>query len=230
MPERAKLRFSIARWSAWEPSAPGAMAEVPEVPALLRRRASDADRAALRVAFDCVGAKGSVPAVFCSRHGEVQRSVELLEQLAKGEGLSPMAFSLSVHNAAAALYSLTRGDQSPLSALAAGPDSLPQGMLEACAMLQDSMDEVLLVAYDDALPAAFKPYADDSDQPYALALLLKKAGPQAYSLELESAPAPPKQRESREPQAIQVARFLREQAPELSISSGSRSWTWRKDA
>jgi hypothetical protein len=231
MPATTQARFALKRWSSWRPAAPGAKAEIPEVPPLLRRRASSADRAALRVAFDCAGPNDlnptrQRPAIFCSRHGEVHRSVELLEQLSKGEALSPMTFSLSVHNSAAALYSLTLGDTSPMSAIAAGRDSLHQGLLEAFALLQDGSGSVLVVAYDDALPEVFKPYRDDDDLPCALALLLEREAPESpcYHLELlpgSEAPLP-------EPQASQVARSLEKNLSQWEVSSAPRRWLWRK--
>lgn len=231
-----QVRFTLKRWSVWEPTALGANAEIPEVPALLRRRASQADRAALRVAFDCAvpgpsgpGLLGPCPAVFCSRHGEVRRSVELLEQLSKAEAMSPMTFSLSVHNSAAALYSLTRGDTSPMSALAAGRDSLHQGLLEASAMLTDGADEVLVVAYDDTLPEAFKSYRDDNDAAYSLGLLLgrvslRTGSSRSYSLDL----IPGSQAASGKLQAQQVAQFLKADLDVLEIASAPRHWIWRK--
>lgn len=220
------LHFSISQWSWWEPPASGAAAEIPEVPLLLRRRASVADRAALRVAFDCVGPKGETPAVFCSRHGEVHRSVELLAQLARGEPLSPSTFSLSVHNAAAALYSITRGDTSAISALAAGADSLPQGVIEAAAQLADGAEQVLVVAYDEALPAPFQRFETEDDAPGALGLLLHREGGPTYSLTLEAAPGPG----PGGAHAPRLAGFLEHAQAVLEITSGPRRWTWRRHA
>jgi hypothetical protein len=224
--------FSIARWSCWEASAEAPKAEVPELAPLLRRRASNADRAALRVAFDCVGAKAegsgasaSLPAVFASRHGEVQRSVELLEELVAQGSLSPMNFSLSVHNSAAGLYSITRGDRSPMAAIAAGRESLSQAMLEALGSLASGASQVLVVAYDDLLPEAFKPYADEEDKAYALGLLLKPGAD--YSLELASSEATPLQDL---PEALQVASFLKNGGASLVLQSPPRQWTWARHA
>ena len=131
------IRFSVERWSYWTPPRPSALAEIPEVKELLRRRASATARAALRVAFDCASTQGTTPVVFCSADGEVHRSVELLEQLSAGETLSPNGFSLSVHNTPAALFSISRGDTQPMSAVCAGPDSFAQGMFEAAIRLDD---------------------------------------------------------------------------------------------
>jgi hypothetical protein len=224
-PDSTRIRFHVQRSSLWQPAEAGAKAEIPELPALLRRRAGEADRAALRVAFDCCGPVSKVPALFCSRHGEVQRSVELLEQLAKDEPLSPMAFSLSVHNAAAALYSITQGNTAPMSAVAAGRDSLPMTLLEAAALLAAGEPSVLVVAYDGALPDTFKPYKDEDDSPYGLGLLLNRTEGPAFSLEL----APGDEAAGPVPHALQLADWLAGGARSLSIPSSPRRWTWRRD-
>lgn len=224
------VRFHIARWSAWRSDKNlENKPEISELPMLMRRRASLADRMALRVAFDCVEpGNHSMPAVFCSRHGEVHRSVELLETLAKDEPLSPMDFSLSVHNTAAALYSIARGDTSPMCALAAGQDSLAEGVFEACGILSEGSPQVLLVAYDDQLPVQFKRFTDDTDQPGAIALLLEPAGQKAYSLELRRSQAHTPQ--SPEPQILSVTRFLESVEPILEITHAPRRWIWRRNA
>lgn len=223
-----RVRFSIARRSAWAPdaAAPRKRPEIPEVPMLLRRRASFADCLALRVAFDCAGALGPMPAVFCSRYGEVHRSVEMLESLSKNEPFSPMTFGLSVHNAAAALYSIARGDTSPTSTVAAGRDSLPQGVLEACGLLAAGAPRVLLIAYDDVLPGAFGAYADAGDRPAALGLVLEPAGNDSYSLELAGSEGP--ELAPSEPQVASVARFLESGGRELELRSGARRWLWSR--
>jgi hypothetical protein len=225
----SRVRFSIARWSVWTPdaAAPRKRPEIPEVPMLLRRRASFADCLALRVAFDCAGSMGPMPVVFCSRYGEVHRSVEMLEALSKNEPFSPVTFGLSVHNAAAALYSIARGDRSATSAVAAGRDSLPEGVLEACGVLSTGAPRVLVVAYDDSLPAEFGAFADEGDRPAALGLLLEPAAKDAYSLELgrrETAEIA-----ASEPQVASVARFLEKGGRALELSNGARRWTWRRD-
>lgn len=225
-----QVRFSIARWSAWTPEedAPRKRPEIREVPMLLRRRASFADCAALRVAFDCAGALGPMPAVFCSHRGEIHRSVEMLGALSKNEPLSPMTFGLSVHNAAATLYSISRGDTSPANTIAAGRDSLPEGVLDACAVLATGAPQVLLVAYDDRLPEEFGRFADAGDRPAALALVLETEGPRGCSLELRRGRAPGPALP--EPQVVSVARFLKQEGRSLELCHGTRRWVWRRDA
>jgi hypothetical protein len=195
---------------------------------LLRRRASFADCIALRVAFDVASSYGPMPAVFCSRRGEVHRAVEILESVAKNEPLSPTAFGLSVHNTAATLYSIARCDTSYASALAAGQDSLAEGVFEACGVLGAGAERVLLVAYDDILPKQFARFADEADRSAALSLVIEPSGKNAYSVELSRSENSPALRP--ESQTLGVARFLRGDARELEMLSGSRRWMWRRHA
>ena len=114
------VSFSIARHAAWAPGlttaeewaqwaqapfaiAAGAEPGVKMMPPMLRRRAGPLGKMALEVAYQCLDGRSDVPSVFCSRHGEVARAVDLLTDLAHGEPLSPTAFGMAVHNATADL-------------------------------------------------------------------------------------------------------------------------------
>ena len=104
-----------AQWAAWaqSPTRIGAGVEpaLRAMPAMLRRRAGFLGKMALEVAYACLDGRTDIPTVFCSRHGEVARAVDLLGELAKGEALSPTAFGLAVHNASAGLFSVARADR-----------------------------------------------------------------------------------------------------------------------
>jgi hypothetical protein len=241
------VRFSIARWSAWAPGldsrgawqawagssgAEGAAflgdssARIREFPALLGRRASRSDRAGLRAALDCSEGLGPVATVFASRHGEVHRSVELLTALARDEPLSPMAFSLSVHNAAAGLFSIGREDRSASSSVAAGRDSLPMAMLEACGVLAEGAPRVLVVAHDEPVPALFEPYLDESAPHAGAAFLLEPAGEKPFFLDHLAAEPPVNAEQGH---LLAVLRFLLdEERTQLQINHGRRSWRWRR--
>ena len=92
------VKFSISSFAAWAPGvdtreawlewssghrpiAGAAEPEVSEMAPMLRRRAGVLDRMALEVAYRCLGNRTGVPAIFCSRHGETSRSVDLLTDL-----------------------------------------------------------------------------------------------------------------------------------------------------
>jgi hypothetical protein len=240
------VNFGISRWSAWAPglSTPDAWRawaetdaaltgedspKVPELPGILLRRASRADRVALRAALDCCGSLAApVPTVFASRHGEVHRSVELLAELASGSGVSPTSFSLSVHNAAAGLFSIGRGDRAASTALAAGQDSLPMAVLEATGMLAEGAARVLVVIYEEPLPQAFQRYVAEHEPCVAAALLLERDAAPGFELEL----VPGDEGSELDEGSLQpFLRFLaRDRARELYLRHAARGWRWRRTA
>lgn len=193
------MEFSVRRWSAWAPGratpaawrqwladgvidAGTAVPDVRFVEPMLRRRLSRLSRLSLAVAHDCLagaeadaGAEAAGALVFASRHGELHTTVQLLEQLAVGEALSPMAFALSVHNTAAGLHALAAQDRAPSLAVAAGADTLAMALTEAALQAAERAQPVLLVYAEENLPMPFGVDASQHDG-LALALLLAPAG------------------------------------------------------
>ncbi len=184
-----EVNFSIAAHAAWAPGIDtpeawstwakepfeigfGGEPAVASMPAMLRRRAGFLGKMALETAYQCMGERRDVPAIFCSRHGDVARAVDLLQDLVSGVPLSPTNFGLAVHNASAGLFSIARGDRANHPALAAGASSIEHGVIEACSLLADGATEVLLVAYDTCLPEVFARYEDCAEQPHAWAWLI----------------------------------------------------------
>lgn len=135
-----------------------------EIPAMQRGRIDRVGRMAIQAAWWCSQAEAQgVPLVFASRHGDVQRSCDLLEQLARGEAMSPTQFGLSVHNAVAALYSIVRGEHGNYLALAAGGATAEAAVVEAAGLLDDGAPEVLLVIYEAPMPAVHLEFMDEPD-------------------------------------------------------------------
>jgi Beta-ketoacyl synthase, N-terminal domain len=141
------IRFSIASSAAWAPGVEtpdawlawangeisftgGREPAVQAMAPMLRRCASLLSKMALEVAYQCLGKRIDVPTIFCSRHGEAVGSVDLLLDLANGVPLSPTSFGLSVHNAAAGLFSSARVDHAGSIALAAGKSSVEHAVIE----------------------------------------------------------------------------------------------------
>ncbi|WP_178130363.1 beta-ketoacyl synthase chain length factor [Reyranella sp. CPCC 100927] len=198
----AELAFRIEAWAAWEEGAEGrwhggpsgasgiAAAPASDAPVILRRRIGEIGRNALRAAWG-LPKVGDARFVFASRHGEPDRTVEILQALTSGDLPSPASFSLSVHNALAGLLSVASRNHRGHTALAAGVDSFCYGLLEAVGCLAEAPDEpVLLVAYDAPTPAPYDEFAALSAEPaMVLALLLsaaETAGAPAIALSLEA--------------------------------------------
>ncbi len=239
------VRFSIIAHSAWAPgitTAPewsawalaptrigeGADPALRAMPAMLRRRAGFLGKMALEVAYACLDGRTGVPTVFCSRHGEVSRAVDLLGELAKGEALSPTAFGLAVHNASAGLFSIARADRANHIALAGAAATVEHGVIEACGLLADGAPMVLLVVYECPLPAPLAHFEDCDEQPFAWAWLMTAADQDVLSLELAPAPSAPDAKAA--PPALDVLRFQLSGAPRHESVTGKQGWTWARDA
>ena len=143
---------------------------------MMRRRVERLGRAALQVAYQALEAAPACPTVFASRYGDMQRSIDLMKQLARDGAVSPTAFSMSVHNAFAALFSIARGDRSSYSAVSAGAETAECALVEAIGMLHEGAPEVLVVYYDEALPDPLQSFAPDGEFTRAWACRIAAAG------------------------------------------------------
>lgn len=232
--------FRVCRWAAWAPgletkeawadwlaqpdwplSASDAVAPLAEVPAMTRRRIDPLGRAALQVAWWVQGAEPTGPVVFASRWGEIARSVGLLRQLSQGEPLSPTAFSLSVHNASSAVYSIARGDTANYTAISAGPASAAAGVCEALGLLAEGAAQVLVVSVESALPEPYQGFDANPGPLRAWAVLLEAAD---SGLRLQACAAVGKD-ESGLPPDLAALRFLVGRQPQLQQSG----WRWSRD-
>ncbi len=246
------IGFSVKEWAAWAPgladrdawrawaSAPWLPAgddtpTLSEVPAMQRRRIERLGRMAIQAAFWCRHAEErGLPLVFASRHGDVARSLELLEALAAEQPLSPTTFGLSVHNAIAALYSIQRGERGNYIALAGGTATVEAACLEAAALLADGAAEVMVVVYDAPLPAVYADFADEPDAGFAWCWRMVPAGGATTTLQLDwdhdDAGAPAPAGASALPHGLDVLRFLLAGDASLCWSSDGTAWHWRRDA
>lgn len=138
-----------------------------------RRRLSTLAKMALKVAHDCARDHASVRFVYASRHGELTRTTAMLDDLAAGEGLSPTAFSLSVLNASAGLFSIMRQDTAAATGISAGAESFGYGLLEASLQLAAQPQlPVLLVYADEPAPSIYGQMEPMDSAAHAIGLLL----------------------------------------------------------
>jgi hypothetical protein len=239
------LAMTIEHWAAWAPGvetrsqwqqwAQGNIAisdesspDVGFLPAMFRRRLSRLSKMMLRVAFDCLSNRPApVQTVFCSRHGELSRTTELLNSIVADELLSPTAFSMSVHNTASGLYSIATQNKSASSAIASGVDTLESGFLDAAACLHaNGANEIMLVIGDEPLPEPLKEFTEEKIPPYAIAFLLSNRGTTgrlALSTSSGNNEAP-----SEEPHALALLRFLINNGDQLLLKTDRLTWSWSR--
>ena len=238
------IAFNVSAWEAWAPGleshedwerwakgqagfAPaGPAPSVAAMPSLLRRRAGSLDRLALEVAYRLAPKGQDVSSIFASRHGEVARSVEMLRLMAKGEAPLPMTFSLSVHNAAAGLYSIAREDKSASNSVAAHQASLATALLEGTGQILEGRDKVLVVCFDEGLPVPYQSFEDEQPTGWSLGLLLSATQGKRYTLSCAAAPEDLPSHPL--PQALAFLRLLAGAGTEAACKDGRRLWTWRK--
>ncbi|MBT0963226.1 beta-ketoacyl synthase chain length factor [Denitromonas iodatirespirans] len=197
----------IAAWEAWAPgrttreewidgsSAPSAppatTADVTFIDPMLRRRLGPVSRMALNVARRCLGDDRGIPMIFASRHGELARTLTLLEGMAAGDEVSPATFSLSVHNAAAGVLSIAHQDTAPATAIAAGEETLGMALVEAAARLSPAQPRLLLVYADAPVPERYQADIAMAESPHALALLFDRDQPRRLQVATRPADGAP---------------------------------------
>lgn len=209
----------VVRWVAWPSD--GAL-DLGFVDPLLRRRLSPLARGALHVANACAREHPSASFVFASRHGELQRTVELLRNLARDEEMSPTLFSLSVLNSAAGIFSIARNDHAPATAIAAGCESFGYGLLEAHLRATRNQAAPVVYVYADApapVPLGHQP--GDPEAVFALGLLIDSSGTTQLHTEIELG-----KRDLAEP-ILQAAVCLQALQHGTGLWSGChRNWRW----
>jgi hypothetical protein len=196
--------------------------DVSYVEPMMRRRLSPLGRAVLHCAGRCQPAAGDARIVAASRHGEVGRTLDQLEDLAAGEELSPTAFSLSVHNATAGILSIVRRNRAPVNAVAAGEETFGWGLLDAYAALAAAPGEPVLYLYgDDRLPDALSEFESESASLHAIGLVLGAGG--RHSLRIRASASPAGSSERSLPQMFMAS-------PSAGRWTGARaSWEWSWD-
>lgn len=224
-PETREPQQWPAQWPTLAPPSQAASA-VPDgaIPSAHRRRMSTLTKMAVQTALEATGSARPDFLVFCSQHGELARTHDLLAAIVARGDLSPTSFSQSVHNASAGLYTIIAGSQVPSTSLAAGAGTFAYGWIEADAYLaQNPAKRALLVNYDEPLPSEYRPYSTQQQRAHALALLLGVAPSGGLSL-VRSEPAV----EETAPLAPLFMAWVLSASAELTRTAGGQGWTWRR--
>ncbi|MEP7073205.1 MAG: beta-ketoacyl synthase chain length factor [Nitrosospira sp.] len=240
------VSFSIARHAAWAPGLTtpeawltwaqtpfiiekGSEPSIKKMPSMLRRRAGHLGKMALEVAYQCLNEQTDVPTVFCSRHGDVARAIDLLTELVQGNALSPTSFSMAVHNASVGLFSIARKDSTNHIALAGGRSTVEHGVIEACALLADGAPMVLLVACDFPLPSAFTTFQDCNEQPYAWSWLMVPPYVDTLSLSWTACASEEAAAANTVPAGLSILRFQLGREKQFERVANHRRWQWTRN-
>lgn len=155
--------ITLQDWRAWQPGRAEhddprlSVVERPagaSVPAMLRRRLNDMGRAVCDMLSE-LDPDGECVLLHASRHGDGERTLEMLYALAEATPLSPARFGLSVHNAILGVHSIASGNRRSLQAIAAGGAELAALLSETRGYLADGETQVIAVFSDAPVPARF---------------------------------------------------------------------------
>lgn len=242
--------FAIKDWYAFAPALPDREAwqrwatspiavvgdETPalrQMPAIQRRRLERVGRLALQVAYGCqTEPDPSVPLIFASRHGDLVRTLEMMQRLARDEPLSPTQFGLSTHNAIAAQYTIARQLTANHLAVSAGLATAEAAFLEAISLLNDGAQEVLIVVYDTRMPGAYQGCSDEPEGDYAWAcrVAVARDGERRWTLQVQSCAAAGAGSALPLPHGLRVLQFLISGERELVFAADGCCWRWCRHA
>jgi hypothetical protein len=216
------LTFNILDWKAWFSTGDDSQPDVSVIPAMLRRRLSPMARMAVSVIIPLVETYDPMPLVYASRHGDLDRTLGLLKDLAVGEPLSPTAFSLSVHNATAGLFSIHQGLTKNVTALSGGSEELVPVLLEALGQCNAGESKVLCVFCDEPPPQIYGEQVSQPASPYALAMVIGCG--KDWQLASHAGPALLAAPQSDIVQPLQFIKILQDEAPHLSVFHNGSQW------
>jgi hypothetical protein len=240
-------RFVVKAWSAWAPGLETqtdwfawAGASTPDIdargaapvvlPVTLRRRISPIGQRMMAACLACGDGASVGRYVFASRHGEMTRTLSIMQSLAAQEQPSPADFSLSVHNALAGLLSIHAQNRAGHTALAAGPDTFGYALVEAVGWLCERPEDSVLICYgDDALPSPYGHFDEGSDGlPRVVALLLRAPVQGSGSLALTTYPNHQIQGDTIAAPTLpsEFLRFYLGGLPTHQVPGASRIWRW----
>ncbi|MGB1199937.1 MAG: beta-ketoacyl synthase chain length factor [Cognaticolwellia aestuarii] len=204
--------------------------------AMQRRRLSRFAKLSLHAAFQAsqLASVTDVPLsmVFSSRHGDLHKTNGLLNDIAGQNGLSPTAFSLSVHNAAAGLYSIFTDNTQQHNAISAGKDSIFMALADAYTRLKTTdCQQVLVVHTDQVLPDDYLRFADEDQVDHAVAFVVSLAGnSDVNTVNKLSLSATPSEIDSQKtPSALALYQWWQQGAQILELVTENRLWRLSKN-
>ncbi|MCG3865886.1 MULTISPECIES: beta-ketoacyl synthase chain length factor [unclassified Photobacterium] len=221
---------SLAEWQQWAitqnwPQAPEPIV-FDKIPPMMRRRMSNLTKLALQTALHIADEQQIDYIIFSSRHGELHRTVTLIESILDGDDASPIAFSQSVHNTAAGLYTIITKKPITVTSLSAGEHTLHSALIEAACYLADNPNhQVLLVDFDEPLPEQYQQFKTQDHQSYAFSAILSAGN--GYTLQWSAA----EKENNKEiaigfPQTLDVIKHLALGDKAFSLSDQRHHWHW----
>lgn len=147
------------------------------IPMKIRRRLSKASKLALSSSLEINQQLDKQPIdsiIFASQHGELSHTVNILNDLAKKNVLSPMEFSQAVHNTASGLFSIIEKINTPATSIACGKDTFLMAMLDALIQLNNKKNNILFTQFDENILPIYQSLKIEYNHAFSLSLSLAK--------------------------------------------------------
>ncbi len=227
-----EISFAISELSGWQAMLDestnipadftiSATPDVAIIPPMLRRRLNVLGRACASEVLKHLKNGENIPIVYCSQHGDIERTLNILNELVNNQPVSPMHFSLAVHNAICGVLSIHAGLTSNISSLAADQQGLVPVLLEAAGILISGTEKVLCVICDVQLPEIYRDGQSLPKTSYAISFVITQ------SLGINLTLAQLSQEDETTPinqVPISLIEFLATDQKELMIGHNGSSW------
>ncbi len=227
------ISFAISEWSGWQFKTSHDDSEVKSyldiseepdissIPPLLRRRLNSLGRSCASEVLQHIKKDENIPVIYCSQHGDIERTYKILKEAAKGEPASPMNFSLAVHNAILGVLSIHLGLTSSINSISSSQQGLVPVLLEASGILMSGAEKVLCILCDVSLPAI---YFDEQSLPrnsYAMSFIVTKSEGTSLSL-LQSKEKVNMKKTEQMP--TELIKFLSSEEKEIYLNHNGLKW------
>jgi len=223
-PENSDPILWLEHWQTAGARAQDGNPDVAVIPPIQRRRASRLSRMVLSTALDVAAGEEIDYSIFCSQHGEIVRTREILRSISSGTEISPSAFAQSVHNTGSGLYTIIAKSNAPSTSIAAGANTFAFAWIEAQAYLAiNPAHKVMLVNFDEVLPAEYQRYSERVHCDHALALILSVANGAGIDME-RAAPG----EDNLLPQGPQFLAWWLSDEAAFTVTADNQGWRWQR--
>lgn len=226
--------FIVKNWGIWPPlkQRTNVITQnqlLSSIPKMLKRRLSPLAQIVFCAASQCIDKNTDIPTIFSSTHGELAKSFNMMKIIETGEEISPTAFSLSVHNSIAGLFSMAYANKAQCTVVAPGEDGISAAFIEAAGLLQEGIDGVLIILYDEPLEPFYPsaPYHLTASASRAIALSISKSG---TGIPLHFSHIKKTGNDGEQPLQIPLLiDFLSTSQKKLIINTPRHGWCWEKN-
>jgi len=219
------------QWEAWAktldwPSE--GKVDASSIPPMMRRRMSIQSKLAVQTALNELNNQDIDYLVFSSRHGELHRTVTIIEDILSGEEASPMAFAQSVHNTAAGLTTIASKKPIPVTSIAAGENTFHSALLDAFIFLHENpKSKVLLIDFDQPLPHIYQEFEEQRFSDYAVGCVLTSG--HQFTVQRKTTSSSTSLAMSSLPQGLQCFQHFLLHSNSWEINSQKQQWLWSRN-